>query len=224
MHCPVCLGLQTTSFMVAGERRYWRCGQCEARFLDPDHFLSSEHEYNHYLLHENDTGDLGYRAFLAKLANPLLEKLQPVSSGLDYGCGPGPALAVMLTEAGHQVNLFDPYFHNDAQVLKGRYDFITCSETAEHFYRPWEEFHRLDSMLNNGAWLAIMTCFQTDDAAFQRWYYRRDPTHVVFYRQRTFAWLAKRFGWRCEFPVKDVALMQKMSGGAGVEFGLSDTT
>ncbi len=213
MNCPVCLGSQTTLFMEDGEHKYRRCGRCEARFMDSDSHLSSQDEYDHYLLHENNITDLRYRIFLEKLANPLLKKLKPASSGLDYGCGPGPALAAMMCEAGHDVKLFDPYFRNDEQVLSQTYDFITCSETAEHFYRPWEEFCRLDSLLKSGAWLAIMTCFQTDDDAFARWYYRRDPTHVVFYREATFVWLAERFGWRCEFPVKDVALMQKTAGG-----------
>ena len=216
MNCPVCLSPQTTLFMEDGARKYWRCGLCEARFMDSENYLSSQEEYDHYLLHENDTGNLGYRAFLGKLVNPLFKKLKPASSGLDYGCGPGPALAAMMREAGHKVKLFDPYFHNDAQALSQTYDFVTCSETAEHFYRPWDEFCRLDSLLKNGGWLAIMTCFQTDDAAFAGWYYRRDPTHVVFYREATFLWLADRLGWSCEFPVKDVALMRKTAGNAAI--------
>ena len=209
MNCPVCLGNQTTILLEDGESKYWRCGRCEARFMDFESHLSRQEEYEHYLLHENNIDDLGYRTFLEKLAKPLLKKLNHASSGLDYGCGPGPALAAMMGESGHDMTLFDPYFQNEEQVLSHTYDFITCSETVEHFYRPWDEFCRLDSLLKNGAWLAIMTCFQTDDDAFERWYYRRDPTHVVFYREATFLWLAKRFGWCCEFPVKDVALMQK---------------
>ena len=214
MNCPVCLSTQTTLFMEDGDRKYWRCGRCETRFMGPDSHLSSQHEYDHYLLHENNTGDLRYRTFLEKLANPLLKKLKPASSGLDYGCGPGPALAAMMREAGHEVKLFDPYFRNDEQALSQIYDFVTCSETVEHFYRPLEEFSRLDSLLKNGGWLAIMTCFQTDDDAFAQWYYRRDPTHVVFYREATLFWLAKHFGWCCEFPVKDVVLMQKTAKSA----------
>ena len=34
---------------------------------------------------------------------PLLARLGPASHGLDYGCGPGPALATMLREEGHGV-------------------------------------------------------------------------------------------------------------------------
>jgi hypothetical protein len=54
-----------------------------------------------------------------------------------------------------------------------------------------------------------MTCFQTDDARFGSWHYRRDPTHVIFYREETMRHLADLFGWTCEIPEKDVALMRK---------------
>ncbi len=183
--------------------------QCEARFLDEGQRLTGADEYAHYLHHENGIDDSGYRNFLNKLAEPLLAKLKPSSTGLDYGCGPGPALAAMISEAGHEMRLFDPFFHNDEHVLSGSYDFVTCTETAEHFHHPAREFRRLYSLLRPGGWLAVMTCFQTSDEAFSQWHYRRDPTHVVFYRDTTFLWLADHLGFSCEFPVKDVVLMQK---------------
>ncbi|MEK9660939.1 MAG: class I SAM-dependent methyltransferase, partial [Alphaproteobacteria bacterium] len=127
----------------------------------------------------------------------------------DYGCGAAPALAAMLGEAGHRVALYDPLFRPDRAALARRYDFIACSETAEHFHDPAGEFARFDAMLRPGGWLAIMTCFQTDDARFAGWHYRRDPTHVVFYREATFRHLAVHHGWICEIPCKDVALMRK---------------
>ncbi len=122
---------------------------------------------------------------------------------------PGPALAAMLREAGHMMGLYDPLFAAEPAPLSGLYDFIACTETAEHFHKPAEEFDRLGAMLRPGGWLAIMTCFQTDDALFANWHYRKDPTHVVFYRRTTFDVIAKQRGWRCESPVKDVALLQK---------------
>ncbi len=94
-------------------------------------------------------------------------------------------------------------------MLAKTYDFITCSEAAEHFHRPAEEFERLDRMLRPGGWLAVMTAFRPKDRDFLSWYYRRDPTHVVFYREGTFRRLGERFGWHCEFPVPDVFLARK---------------
>lgn len=191
------------------DRDYWRCRQCEATFLDPSQLPDQSAELEQYRLHRNEVDDPDYRRFLAQLATPLLARLTPGLSGLDYGCGPGPALAAMLTEAGHRMSVYDPHFFDEPALLGTQYDFITCTEVAEHFHRPLEEFARLDRMLKPGGWLAVMTMFQTDDAAFAGWHYRRDPTHVVFYREATFRVIARRHRWTCEFPAKNVVLLRK---------------
>ncbi len=191
---------------------------CEARFLDPRHRPSRQVEFSHYLHHENNSDDPGYRRFLSKLAEPLIARLPARSHGLDYGCGPGPVLAAILRESGHAVALFDPFFYPDPAPLRPGYDFVTCSETAEHFHRPAAEFDRLITLVRPGGWLAVMTCFQTDDALFADWHYRRDPTHVVFYREETLRYLAAVRGCACEIPVKDVALMQRPIGRGGAKF------
>lgn len=207
--CPVCLAPGVQPFMSVDGRNYLRCKTCTATFLDPRQFPSRDHEYVHYLHHQNHPDDPGYRRFLSKLAVPLLERLPPASRGLDYGCGPGPALAAMLCEVGHEVALYDPFFQPDPAPLGRVHDFVTCTETAEHFHRPAEEFARLMSLVRPGGWLAIMTCFQTNDARFANWHYRKDPTHVVFYHENTLRHLAATRGWHCEVPAKDVALMQR---------------
>lgn len=209
IQCPVCRGHSTDGFVTVGEKRYWRCHDCAARFLDPAGYLNRDAEYAHYLHHENDPDDPRYRRFLAKLAAPLMQRLSPGACGLDYGCGPGPALAAMLEEAGHPMALYDPYFRPEAHVLNRSYDFVTCTETAEHFHAPASEFARLMDMVRPDGWLAVMTCFQTDDARFEAWHYRKDPTHVVFYRAETFHFIAAAAGWICDIPEKDVALLQR---------------
>ncbi len=215
--CIVCDKPSTKFFATVDGNCYRRCTRCRAIFLLPEQRLPINEEHVRYWLHQNDPTDRAYRRFLSKLADPLLERLAPRAKGLDYGCGPGPALAAMLQEAGHRVILFDPLFFPDPEPLKEVYDFITCTETIEHFHRPSEEFARLDRMLKPGGWLALMTCFQTDDGAFASWHYRRDPTHVVFYRAGTLRRIARRFRWSCEFPVKDVALMRKPDPADGMD-------
>lgn len=207
--CIVCGSDSTVFFKCIDKKTYRRCEHCEATFLNPQERLSEKEEYARYCLHRNDPSDEGYRRFLSKLAGPLAERLLPGAEGLDYGCGPGPALVDMLQEAGYSVEKYDPFFCPDPQPLRKRYDFITCTETIEHFYSPAHEFVKLDGLLKPNGWLAIMTCFQTDDRLFASWHYRRDSTHVVFYREKTFRIVAGLFGWTCEIPVKDVALMQK---------------
>lgn len=207
--CPVCEPPHCRLLEIVNEKTYWRCERCLATFLDRAQLPSMKTEMEEYQLHENEPDDPGYRQFLNRLASPLLERLPPAQQGLDYGCGPGPALAAMLREAGHSVALFDPLFQADDSVLQSDYDFVTCTETVEHFHNPAKEFRTLDKLLKPGAWLGIMTSFQTDDARFANWHYRRDPTHVVFYREATFHQLARDFGWRCEIPSPNVALLQK---------------
>lgn len=207
--CIVCGRFAAKFFTSVNGYNYRRCSICQATFLNPAQRLSIEEEHARYRLHRNDPEDKGYRRFLSKLVDPLLKHLPPEASGLDYGCGPGPALACILQEAGYRMRLFDPLFFPDPEPLEDCYDFITCTETIEHFHRPFEEFARFDRMLRPGGWLALMTCFQNDDASFATWHYRRDPTHVVFYRDTTLRHISRQFGWTCEIPLKDVALMQK---------------
>ena len=209
--CPICRAPRPRVLLEVDGKVYWRCEICAATFLDPGRRPDPATERAHYDHHQNYVDDPRYRAFLSKLARPLIAKLTPGMSGLDYGCGPGPALAAMLEEAGLSMALYDPFFQDNATALQRSYDVITLSEVAEHLHDPAGEFERLDHMLKPGGWLGVMTCFQTDDACFADWHYRRDPTHVVFYRASTFGVIAERRGWRCEIPAKDVALMFKPS-------------
>jgi len=211
--CPLCAATATFLATLDGNA-YFRCPTCEVRFLDPERRPSADAERAHYLHHQNDPDDPRYRRFLSKLADPLLARLPPGARGLDYGCGPGSALAAMLREAGHEMALYDPDFAPDPAPLEASYDFVTCTEVAEHFHHPEREFERFRRLVRPGGWLAVMTCFQTDDAAFATWHYRRDPTHVLFYRDHTFRHLATAWGWACDIPVKDVALLQRPRAGA----------
>lgn len=217
--CPLCRSGSTHSFFAAAERAYYRCPRCALRFLDPAQYPNRAIEESEYHRHRNEPDDPRYRAFLARLATPLLDRLPAGASGLDYGSGPGPALAAMLREAGHRVALYDPFFAPDTRVLQTMYDFVTCTETAEHFHDPAFEFARLDALLRPGGLLGLMTAFQNDDTRFAGWYYRRDPTHVVFYREETMHWIAGHFGWHCTIPRPNVVLMRKpgITGAGSVE-------
>lgn len=189
--------------------RYLRCPDCRLTWRDPESQPDTATEQAQYELHCNSAQDSGYRSFLARLADPLIEHLPPGAQGLDYGCGPGPALARVLEQAGHRMALYDPFFAPNQAVLEDRYDFITCSETAEHFFHPAAEFERLAALLRPGGLLGLMTGIRDQPARFGRWHYRLDPTHVCFYAPRTLDWLAHRHGWRIGFRRGDVTLFRK---------------
>ncbi|MDP3457804.1 MAG: class I SAM-dependent methyltransferase [Hyphomonas sp.] len=213
--CPVCAAPGPAPYLSDRGRDYWVCAACEACFLDPAQHLPRSAERAHYLHHRNDPADPGYRRFLSKLAGPLLARLPAASQGLDYGCGPGPALAGMLREAGHNMALYDPIFQPDTGPLRRTYDFVTCTETAEHFHQPAAEFARMMALVRPGGLLAVMTGFHPCAESFRDWPYRQDATHVVFYRAATFRQIAAQQGWACEIPVADVAFLHRPLAPAG---------
>ena len=210
--CPLCRGGSIELYVRAHGRAYYECAICRLVFMAPNDRLDLEAERAHYATHRNHSADPGYRRFLSRVADPLLEVLNAGSVGLDYGSGPGPTLSKMLEEQGMGMECYDPIYAPDESVLTRTYDFITCTETAEHFFRPAEEFERLDQLLRPGGWLALMTELLTPERTFAQWRYARDPSHVCFYRAETLQWLAERYGWSLRFPHPNVGLFRKPSG------------
>ena len=210
MHCLVCSSQDITSFETSNDfKQHWYCNNCEVRFLDPTHYLSSDNEKERYEEHNNVIQDEGYRTFLSKVTNPLEKHLQKNDFGLDYGCGHGPALADILKKKGFKMDLYDPYFYPDKTVFKNKYEFITCTEAAEHFYNPLEEFNKMDEILKKGGILAVMTSLFDNSINFENWYYRRDPTHVLFYSEKTFHVVAEQRNWSCWLEDKNVIFFKK---------------
>ena len=196
LHCPLCEGQIVEPFHEDRRREYMRCSRCALVFVPPHFYLDRSAERAEYDLHRNDLGDPGYRAFLSRLALPLLACLAPGSSGLDFGCGPGPALAAMLREAGHEVSLYDIFYQADADVFDRTYDFVCATEVVEHLHQPGSEFARLWSLLAPTGVLAIMTKLVRDAEAFAGWHYKNDPTHVCFFSEQTWHWWAREQGAR----------------------------
>jgi SAM-dependent methyltransferase len=213
LRCILCHAEQIRIFAEIHLRRYFECDRCALVFLAPEQRPSPEAERAHYGTHENDPADSRYRAFLSRLVSRLAERLPEGADGLDYGCGPGPALQAMFDEMGFDVAIYDPFFAPDRGVLDRSYDFITCTETAEHFFTPGEEFDRLDRLLRPGGWLGIMTEMLDESRRFEEWRYVRDPTHVCFYRPDTMRWIASRHDWNLESPRRDVVLFRKPDAG-----------
>jgi hypothetical protein len=213
MSCPLCGSAVGGTVIRAHGREYLDCPECGLLSMRPAFHLPAEEERARYATHQNDPGDARYRAFLDRLAIPLVERLPPGARGLDFGSGPGPTLSIMLRERGFPTRIYDPFFAPDPSALEGSYDFVTCTETAEHFFHPAREFHLLDALLRPGGWLGVMTELVQETRPFAEWYYVRDPTHVAFYRPRTMAWIAHRFGWSLELLGPTVVLFRKPDPG-----------
>jgi len=190
-------------------RDYCHCNTCDAIFVLPDQRLSPEEERERYEMHENNPEDPRYRKFLGRLFQPMNERIKPKSYGLDFGSGPGPTLSLMFEEEGHKVRIYDPFYANDPSVFEEKYDFITTTETAEHLYNPLTELDRLWNCLKPGGYLGIMTKRHRGREQFKEWHYKNDDTHVVFYHEKTFRWLGKRWNSKPEFLRSDVVIYEK---------------
>jgi SAM-dependent methyltransferase len=198
-----------TEFALVHGRRFGDCQVCGLLHLWPEQRFGRAEERAHYSTHRNDPVDLAYRAFLSRLSNPLVTRLPEGAEGLDYGSGPGPTLSGMLEEQGFSVRLYDPFFAPNPRALERTYDFVVCSETVEHFFRPGFEFDRLNRLLRPTGWLGVMTEIYRNQRPFEEWRYAREDTHVCFYRPETMTWIARRFGWSCVTPHPNVVLFQK---------------
>jgi SAM-dependent methyltransferase len=209
MACPLCLCECPPPYAAAHGRDYFRCPRCDLVFMDPVQRPDADAERAHYATHRNDAGDPRYRRFLDRLAAPLAQRLAPGASGLDYGCGPGPTLSLMLEEKGFRMRVHDPFFAPDPAALAATYDFITATEVVEHFFEPRQEFGLLDRLLRPGGWLGVMTEIMHEDRDLAAWRYARDPTHVSFYAPATLRWIAGQYGWHMEAPHPNVVLFRK---------------
>jgi hypothetical protein len=175
---------------------------------DADH-ITEDAEKACYDMHENSPDDPAYRRFLGRLYDPMLSRLSPNCSGLDFGSGPGPTLSVMFTEAGHRMAIFDKFYAPDESVWERQYDFVSATEVVEHLRTPGQQIDRLWSVLKPGGLLGIMTKQVRDYDAFTNWHYKNDPTHICFYSRATFEWLARKWGTQAEFIGADVVLLEK---------------
>jgi len=207
--CPLCAGQNTNLYHTDKVRSYHQCRTCSLVFVPQRFQLTDQQERREYDHHENSLTDEGYLKFLSRFSTPFLERLGSSKKGLDFGCGPAPALAMLLERAGHSVALYDPMFMDDTAVLESTYDFISSTEVVEHFRRPGKEFDFLLSILNKGGLLGVMTKMVQDQAAFTSWHYIRDPTHVSFYSRETFIYLGKSHGVEVSFMGNDVVFLKK---------------
>lgn len=150
-------------------------------------------ERRRYLLHDNDFLDQGYQDYVTPMVDEVKKLIPKDKKGLDYGSGPESAIGYLLRDQGYEIEKYDPFFNPNPAALQATYDFILICEVVEHFYIPAEEFEKLRGMLNPGGMLFVMTVLRTEKTDFATWYYRRDPTHVCFYSEKSFDYIRRRF-------------------------------
>lgn len=204
MNCPLC-----HAYSREYAPRVYQCGRCFLVYKDKDDHIAANAESERYSHHQNHLEDEGYKKFLNRLLLPLKSYLPTSFKALDFGCGPGPALASMLKELGGEVELWDPQFYPDEAVLANSYDIVTCTEVVEHFRKPLESWEQLINSVKQNGILAVMTQFITPETDYQKWWYKNDPTHIVFYSRETLDFIASKFQLEILFDDKNSVVIFK---------------
>jgi SAM-dependent methyltransferase len=207
--CPLC---QTKSELFYEAIKpfnaiYDQCPKCELVFMHPKYFIDADQEKYRYEEHNNNISDLRYVDFLNKLLLPLKKLVKKDDIGLDFGSGPSPVLVKLLNREGYKIEGYDPFF--SPIELKDKYKYISCTEVVEHFNNPLEAFEKLNSLLLPGGYLAIMTSIFYPEINFEKWYYRHDNTHVVFYTPKTLKFLANKYNFQEVYLKENVFIWKK---------------
>ncbi|MBF0254166.1 MAG: class I SAM-dependent methyltransferase [Candidatus Omnitrophica bacterium] len=180
--------------MSSRGRVFLECGHCGLVRAAGEAPLSVEEKRKRYLLHENSAESAGYREFLSQAIRPARPYLVPGARGLDFGCGPGPVLSMLLREEGFVMDDYDPLFFDGP--LRPPYDFVFSTECFEHFEDPAGDIAEVVTLVRDGGVLAVMTELWDDSVDFGRWAYTYDETHVSFYSLKTFGYIGRKFGVR----------------------------
>ena len=184
-------------------------------FVPANYFLPIEQEKERYLEHENSIKNEGYVAMFEAAIDHIKNACNNVHTVLDYGCGYEPVLKILLERHGYTADIYDENFFPDLNLRKN-YDLIISTETFEHFKHPGKELDRLTSLLSPTGYLAVMTQFYSfknktaSKELFRDWYYKRDPTHIVFFSDQTFEWMANHYKLKIVFNNnKNFVILQK---------------
>jgi len=206
--CPLC-GQAADAYYRDKKRPYFRCINCHLVFVEPEFFLSVKDEKSRYDFHENSPRNQGYRRFLSKMRDPIMERVPVGSCGLDFGSGPGPTLSIMFEEKGYPTAIYDPLYASDESVLKNKYDFVTSTEVVEHLRTPAASLNKMWRCVRTGGYLGIMTRLLINKNAFSDWHYKNDDTHICFFSRETFVWLSRQWQSELEFEGNDIMIYKK---------------
>lgn len=207
--CPLCL-VQGAKYLTQDRiREYYICKECDLRFVPKKFHLNPEIEKQRYDYHENDPQDQGYRNFLGQLLTPLTGYLKKEYSGIDFGSGPTGAISVILGETDFKVSNYDPFYSNTPELLNKKYDFITCTEVAEHFCDPKKDWEILLNLAKKGSYIGIMTSLYDKNIDFLKWSYINDDTHICFYSDTTINYISENYGLEVLYKKSPAVIFKK---------------
>ena len=190
---------------------YFECSSCQFIMKSKEHFASFDKQKERYNLHNNNEEDEGYQSYFQRFIDFALRAGEKPKHTLDFGCGASTLLAQMFQKEGVNCDFYDPIYHPDESYKSKSYDLITSVEVFEHLHDPKAILEMLTQHLNPNGYIAIQTAFYLNDRErFLSWYYRLDPTHIVFFSRHSLAVLAEQVGMSVvDDNAKNMVLLQK---------------
>ena len=212
MNCIICNRPVPAFYDNEMKNTLFHCRSCELIFKDKSCHVDEGRELKQYQNHNNSFESPGYvQMFNDFIATAVTPYRQNIETALEFGSGPGPVLSELLRRQGFEVDSYDKFFAPEKVYEEKSYDLITSTEVIEHIADPLELFAFFKTHLKPGGYLALMTQFHDNTAeGFLKWWYRKDPTHITFYRPHTLKVLADKFGFELLFyDRKKTALLRK---------------
>ncbi|HBD95265.1 MAG: hypothetical protein A2015_16265 [Spirochaetes bacterium GWF1_31_7] len=212
MECILCQSINNFEIHFGNKNKtYYKCNNCDLLFLDSSHLPAFFEEKSRYLTHENNIENKGYVSFLMTAIEPALSFFKKGMKILDFGCGPGPTLNLILKNNGFDCDIYDPIFYPEIDRTK-KYDAIFATECFEHFFNPLKELKMIDTFLQSNGFLIIMTELWSETKPLSEWWYSKDITHVTFYKKSTFEYIADTFHYTIVYENNKNILILKKDG------------
>lgn len=180
---------------------FYSCNNCCGISRKSSSLPDAEKEKKRYDHHQNSPDD-GYVDFISPLINHIINTISIDKKGLDFGSGPESVISKILSEKHYNISKYDPFYENNLELLKEKYDFIIAIEVVEHFHSPSTEFEKMKNQLKENGELLIMTHLYDESIDFGKWYYKNDFTHVFFYTKECFNWIKTHFQFK-EMEIND---------------------
>ncbi|MCK4737427.1 MAG: class I SAM-dependent methyltransferase [Sulfurimonas sp.] len=211
--CKICNGNTTAITDEKKQKKYYTCLTCEYIFLDKLFYIDDKAEKKHYDKHHNTFESLGYVKMFEELIDEfVIPQTQNIKTALDFGCGEGEVLPILLEKYGVTCDRYDLFYFPEKIYENKKYDLITSTEVFEHLTNPLSMLKKLLSHVNKDGFLLLMSAFHpNDDEEFLKWWYIRDITHIGFFNLVTFEYLAQELNLKIvKHNSKNSILLKKL--------------
>ena len=194
--CRLCNCHTGTHQLLSDGSEYYLCHNCGLIFQKREQLPHYFEEKERYLEHENDLERQDYMSYLQESTKRIFNFPISKKSLLDYGCGPVKGLENIWNKEFEYLASFDAIFHKNTDFKVKTFDVICCIEVIEHFYCPAKSFEHINSLLGKSSFVLFRTEFLESCDKLEKWWYRKDPTHVCFYNSQTWKYLEKKMNWK----------------------------